>query len=89
MLLVATCITAVLAFVSSSAVLAKVPLLDVGVRSRDKLVVDSEIDKVVSLAMEVPVIALVLSSSVKMGGHKKMVDIASSIIHILHNATLS
>ncbi len=56
-LLVATRITAVLAFVSSSAVLAKVPLLDVGVISSGNSLLDKEIDRVVSLATDVPVMA--------------------------------
>ena len=87
-LLVATWITAVLSPVVSSVVLTKVPLLDVGVRSKDKLVVDSDMDKVVSLAMEVPVTALILSSYTNSGGLMNTMANVASIAEILVKTAL-
>ena len=66
MLLVATCITAVLASTLSLAVLAKVPEEEVGVISNGNTLPDREMERVVSEAIEVPTRAWELS--VETGG---------------------
>ena len=55
MLLVATCITAVLASTLSLAVLAKVPEEEVGVMSNGNILPDREMERVVSEAILVVV----------------------------------
>ena len=81
--------TRIVAWVSPSTVVAKVPEEEVGVRSNGSTLPDREMERVVSEAILVPVRALLGSSSVNIGGHKNTIAITTNTRLIPHNIALS